>query len=303
MAKVGVIVPAYNSANYLPKAIGSVITQTFTDWQILLVNDGSTDNTEEIVAPYRELLGDKLLYIHQPNRGLPAARNAAIRASDCELLALLDADDIWLPCRLAESVKVFDGRPQVGLAYGLVTMIDENDRPTTTFAGNPPPAEGRIATQIYMRRVELPCPSTTFRRCCVDKVGGFDETMRATEDRDLWLRIAVDYEVAFVPKVIAYYRRSSQSMSADPVRMVNAQLQFIRKNYGKPGCGFLPRQAAYARAYKQKAEALDRRHESWSAVWNALHALAQYPIAIENYRTAGSLMLKLLAGRSNSSGI
>src|SRR5271165_6953801 len=105
MATVDVIIPAYNAAKYLPKAIESVISQTFEDWHIVLVDDGSTDDTAAVVAPYRERLGAKMSYIRQENRGLPAARNAAIRASSAELLALLDADDIWLPCRLEESVK------------------------------------------------------------------------------------------------------------------------------------------------------------------------------------------------------
>jgi len=303
VARVGVIVPAYNAARYLPKAIESVIAQTFVDWEILLVDDGSTDNTKAVLSPYRERLGSKLRYIEQVNRGLPAARNAAIRASDCELLALLDADDIWLPCRLTESVKMLDERPQAGLAYGLVTHIDIEDRTSWTFKGNPPPAEGRIASQIYMRKVELPCPTVTFRRSCVEEVGGFDETMRATEDRDLWLRISLHHEVAFIPKVIALYRVSPQSMSADPMRMLTAQLQFIRKNYGRPGCGFLARQAAYSRAYKQRAEAFDRRNDRWNAGWSALQAVALYPLDLANYRTAGSLMLKGILPRSGGSGV
>ena len=303
MTKVGIIIPAYNAAKYLPKAIESVIGQTFTDWQILLVNDGSTDNTREVVAPYQVQLGPKLRYIEQMNRGLPAARNAAIRESESELLALLDADDIWLPCRLAESVKILDERPKAGIAYGLVTHIDSEDHPTTTFQGNKSHAEGRIASQIYMRKVELPCPTVTFRRSCIEEARGFDETMRATEDRDLWLRIAVHHEVAFIPKVVALYRVSAQSMSADPERMLDAQLQFIRKNHGLPGCGLLPRQAAYARAYKQRAEALDRRNQPRDALWSALQAVALYPVELANYRTAGSLLLRLLLRRSQRSGV
>src|SRR3984885_9953246 len=115
MAKIDVIIPAFNAAKYLPFAIESVSSQTFDDWQILLVDDGSTDNTAEVVAPFLDRLGPRLKYIKQNNRGLPAARNTAIRASSAEFLALLDADDVWLPCRLAESLKVFADRPQVGL--------------------------------------------------------------------------------------------------------------------------------------------------------------------------------------------
>jgi glycosyltransferase involved in cell wall biosynthesis len=291
MATVDIIIPAFNAAKYLPAALESVSSQTFDDWQILLVDDGSTDNTAEVVAPFLDRFGSKIRFIRQSNRGLPAARNVAIQASTAEFLALLDADDVWLPCRLSESLKAFAERPQVGLAYGLVTHIDQEGRLGGTFEGNRRNAEGRIAPYIYMRKVELPCPTVTFRRRCIDEVGIFDETMRATEDRDLWLRIALRYEVAFVPKVIAYYRLSPNSMSADSQRMLKAQLHFIRKHYGSEGCGLRSRQIAWARVYKQQAETFKRRNQPWNALTSSLRAVALYPLDMDNPRTAGSLLL------------
>lgn len=295
MAKVDILIPAFNAAKYLPAAIQSVLSQTFEDWQIVLVDDGSTDNTAEVVAPYLALCGSKLKYIHQSNRGLPAARNTAIRASTSEFLALLDADDVWLPDRLTQSLKAFGGRLGVGIAYGLITQIDPEGNLGYTFPGNSAPAEGWIASRIYMRKLELPCPTLTFRRRCVDDVGLFDETMRATEDRDLWLRIALKYEVAFIPKVIAYYRVSPNSMSMDPHRMLKSQLQFIKKHYGSPGCGLRPRQIAWARAYKQRAEAFKRQNKPWAALTSALQAVAIYPFDPDNSRTSASLLWNLLA--------
>jgi glycosyltransferase involved in cell wall biosynthesis len=298
MPRVDIIIPAYNAAHYLPAALASVVRQTFTDWRILLVDDGSEDNTAEVVAPFRDQLGDKLVYIRQPNAGLPAARNTAIRHSSAELLALLDADDVWLECRLAESVKRLDGAPETGLAYGLVTMIDPAGAMLSTFAGNPAHAEGRIAPHIYMRTVDLPCPTITFRRSCVEEIGMFDEGMRATEDRDLWLRIALRYEVACIPLVLALYRVSPASMSADLGRMLKAQRHFIAKHYGAPGCGVVARQVALARVYKQQAEALSARGRLWPAVADAVYAVCLYPLDGGNIRTAGSLVLRALrAGR------
>jgi glycosyltransferase involved in cell wall biosynthesis len=291
MATVDVIIPSFNAAKYLPAALESVFSQTFDDWQILLVDDGSTDNTAEVVAPFLDRFGPRIKYIKQSNRGLPAARNTAIRASTAEFLALLDADDVWLPCRLLESLKVLAERPQAGLAYGLITRIDPEGRLGGTFKGNLRFAEGRVASHIYMRKIELPCPTITFRRRCIDEVGMFDEAMRATEDRDLWLRIALRYEVAFVPKVIAYYRMSPNSMSTDPQRMLQAQLQFIRKHYGSEGCGLRARQIAWARVYKQQAEDLKRRNRPWDALMSSLRAVALYPLDMDNPRTTGSLLL------------
>jgi len=290
MATVGVIIPAFNAANTLPIALESVASQTFEDWQILLVDDGSTDNTAQVVAPYLERFGSKIQYIHQANHGLPAARNAAIRASNTEFLALLDADDVWLPCRLAESVKILRECPQAGLAYGGITSIDQEGTPTGTFTGNKRYAEGHIAPHIYMRRVSLPCPTLTFRRSCMDAVGLFDETMRATEDRDLCLRIALRYEVAFIPKVIAYYRISPSSMTTDPQRMLQAQMQFIEKNYGSPGCGWVARRVALSQCYKQRADALSDRHRPWAALASSLRAVLLYPFDRDIAWTAATML-------------
>ncbi len=292
MPTVDIITPAYNAAKFLPTAIESVITQTFQDWRILLIDDGSTDDTEAVVAPYIERLGSKLLYVKQPNGGLPAARNAAIRASSAEYLALLDADDIWLPSRLAESLKSFMNDPNVGLSYGFVSRIDQNGSIIDTFTNPQKHGQGWIAPYIYMRMVDLPCPTIMFRKRCVDVVGYFDETLKATEDRDLWLRIAIKFKVVLAPCLIAYYRTSPASMTTDPYRMLSAQLQFIKKHYGAPGCGWISRRVALARIYKQLAEALDGRGQRWGALKNSVRALALNPLDGRNARTAGSVLLR-----------
>lgn len=297
MATVDVIIPAFNAAKYLPAALESVGSQTFEDWQIVLVDDGSTDNTAAVVAPFLARFGPKLKYIRQENHGMSAARNTAIRASTSELIALLDADDVWLPNRLADSLQAFAARPAAGIAYGLITYMDQAGRPLGTFEGNVGHVEGRIAPYIYMRIVELPCVTVTIRRACIEEVGLFDETMRSTEDRDLWLRIALRHEVAFIPKVLAYYRTSPGSVSTNTQRMLQAQLQFIRKHYGAEGCGLLPRQISWARAYKQRADALKAQGQPRAALMSALQAWMIYPLDLNNTRAAGSLFVHWVRSR------
>jgi glycosyltransferase involved in cell wall biosynthesis len=292
MATVGVIIPAFNAASTLSIALESVASQTFDDWQVLLVDDGSTDDTAQVIAPFLDRFGPKIKFIRQENRGLPAARNTAIRASTTEFLALLDADDVWLPCRLAESVKVLRERPQAGLAYGGIVAIDQNGRPTGTFDGNRKHADGYIAPQIYMRRVDLPCPTLTFRRTCIEEVGLFDENMRATEDRDLCLRVALRYEVAFVPAVIAHYRVSANSMTTDPQRMYRAQMHFIEKNYGAPGCGWAARRVALSQCYRQRADALSIRRKPWAALASSMQAFAFDPFDLAALSTAATMLLR-----------
>jgi glycosyltransferase involved in cell wall biosynthesis len=292
--QIDVIIPAYNAARYLPLAIESVIAQTFQSWTIFLVNDGSTDNIEEVIAPFLTKLGPRLKYIKQPKCGVSAARNTAIRNSSAKLLALLDADDIWLPCRLQESIESFRDRPQVGLTYGFNTRISPEGEVLDTFDRRQKNGEGWVAPYLYMRTIDLPSPTITFRRECIDAVGAFDETLTVTEDRDLWLRIALRYQVALIPKVIAHYRTSPKSATTDPNRMLKSQLQFVEKHYGSPGCGMLARRVALGRIYKQRAEALAMRSQISDAFMSALRALAYNPCDTGNLRTAGSLLLRRL---------
>lgn len=294
MPTVDVIIPAYNAAHFLPSAIESVMAQTFPDWRILLVDDGSRDNTAEIIAPYQQRLGDKLKYIHQENAGLPAARNTAIRHSTADFLALLDADDVWLPQRLELSLEKFKDRPDVGLVYGFNARIDPAGKVIDTFAKRNRHAEGWVAPYIYMRTLDLNCPTVTFRRSSVEEVGLFDETMRATEDRDLWVRIALRYKVALVPEVIAHYRVSPNAMTTDTDRMLTAQLRFVEKHFGSPGCGRIARRVALSWMYRQRAETLARKGRMREAVADAFKACVYYPFRMNNLRSALSILLRSL---------
>lgn len=291
MSKVDVLIPAFHAAAYLPGAIESVIAQTEPDWHIVVVDDGSTDNTRDVVAPYVAALGERITYLYQQNRGLPAARNAGIRATSAPLIALLDADDLWLPNRLSAMLPVFDD-PQIGLTYSAVVRFRETGVALDTFWRNPGRGEGHVATEIYTRSIDLPCPTVTFRRSALERSGLFDEAMRATEDRDLWLRIAQHYRVGFIPEPTAWYRMSGNSMSADMPRMLQAQRNFIAKHYGEPGCGWRARQLALARVYRQQAEGYAGRGQSGASLRNAMHALAMAPWEMANLRTAASLALR-----------
>ncbi len=296
-ASFDVIIPAYNAARYLEDALESVIAQDHSDWRILLVNDGSTDATGEIAARYQQRLGSRMCVITQANAGLPAARNSALRVATANFLAILDADDVWLPCRLRESLAALEANPTAGLSYGLIERIDEEGEILSTFGGNLAFAEGNIAPAIYMRKVELPCPTVTLRRSALADVGEFDETMRATEDRDFWLRIALRHKVAFIPQVIAQYRMSASSMSTDIDRMMQAQFRFIEKHFGAPGCGRVARRVARARVWKQRGEVLSERGQRWPAVKSALHACSVWPFGAENLRSAVSLLYRSVHAR------
>jgi glycosyltransferase involved in cell wall biosynthesis len=289
---VDVIIPYYNCAKYLPAAIESVIGQTEPDWRIVVVDDGSSDNIEAVVEPYRLALGPKLLFIRQANAGVSAARNRGIRSSDSKFVALLDADDIWKPERLELGIRAISARQEIGLVHSRVAFMDEASTVTGESPSNPPHASGSIARRIYAREIRLFAPAVMFRRTAFDVVGGFDETMRATEDRDLWFRIAARYEVAFVDSVLACYRQLAGSASKNLDRMLEYQLRFLEKHYGQAGCGPRERRAALASMYRDRGWSL-RARRSWGA---ALHSFAraccQQPAGLKNYLQLGGTILE-----------
>lgn len=290
MSKVDVLIPAYNSAHYLPGAIESVIAQSEPDWHIVVVDDGSTDNTREVIKPYLVRLAERITFVQQENRGLPAARNAGIRASGSPLIALLDADDVWLPNRLAATLPAFESE-EVALSYGAVIRFRQPGVPLETFWPDPG-RSGHVARDLYTRTMDVPCPSATFRRSALAVTGMFDEGMRATEDRDLWLRIAQHFRVMYIPEPLAWYRLSSGSMSTDLPRMLEAQTQFVEKHYGEPDCGWTARREALARVHKQQAESYADRGEFGASLRNAIHALTLAPWRTDALRTTLSIALR-----------
>ena len=292
MPKVDIIVPAYNASNFLSEALQSVLAQTFTDWRILLVDDGSTDNTLEIARTFEQQCGPKIKIISQENRGLSAARNAALQHASAEFIALLDADDIWFPIRLEKSIASFEGRPEFGLSYGSITYVDQQGMINGTPKLESRNAEGWIARGIYTRALNLPCPTITFRRVCIDQVGYFDETLRAAEDRDLWLRISLQYQVVRIPEVIALYRTSSGSMSTDYNRMLEAQRIFFKKHAGSPGCDPWAGRIALSSSYRELSETLIVRGQQAEALKSLAKAFCLHPLGRRNWRNAAALLAR-----------
>ncbi len=290
MPKVDVIVPAYNAGRFLATSLESVIAQTFQDWRIVLVDDGSTDDTDEIARNYAARLGRRLLHLTQSNKGVSAARNAAIHASDSEYIAMMDGDDVWLPERLELSVRALDQHPDAGLSYGFVSCIDDMGKVISTHDQLHSGAEGRVARSLYTRSVDVPCVTVTVRRAVLNSTGAFDETMHASEDRDLWLRIAQKSDVVRVPKIIALYRRSQGSLTTGGQRMFDAQMRFVEKHRGSASCDETARRIAVSSIYRQRAETLGAQGRTIQALRDAVHALLLNPLHTRHYRTLISLL-------------
>ena len=231
MRKVSVLVPSYNAARYLSQAIDSALNQTFQDFEIIIIDDGSTDNTREIVERYLKRAPDKIRYIYQDNQGLARARNTGLRHARGEYVALLDADDVWLPARLEETVKILDADSSAGIAHANITRISETGDKLDTPRRDARYLSGYIFENIFLRDAHLSCPTVLFRRKCCEEVGGFDPglTRLGCEDRELWLRISQKFKIQYIDKVLALYRVSGKSMSQDKEKMMQARMYVIDK--------------------------------------------------------------------------
>ncbi len=200
---VSVIIPSYNRAGLLPRTLDSVLAQTFTDFEILVIDDASTDSTPEVMAGYRD--EQRIRYLRQPeNRGVGAARNYGLREARGAFIAFLDSDDEWFPDKLALQVARFrELGEDVGLIYsGVESVLDDGARSIET-----PAYAGNIYREMLLKNVIHGGGSNAvIRREVVDRVGFFDERMPAIEDYDYWLRIAGRFRVDYVEKpLIRYY--------------------------------------------------------------------------------------------------
>lgn len=208
MPKVTVVIPCYNGARYLGQAIDSVLNQTYSDYEIVVVDDGSTDATAQVVAGY----GDKVRYLYQENQGLPAARNRGVASSTGDYLTFLDADDLLLPNKLARQVAALEAEPRLGLVASGYQCIDENG----WVLGDQRPWNGRptIDPMTVLIGGLTVVHAVLLRRFWFDRVGGFDPSFRYSEDMDLWYRLCLaGCPMGWVPAVVCQYRIHAGNMS------------------------------------------------------------------------------------------
>jgi glycosyltransferase involved in cell wall biosynthesis len=236
MPAISVIIPAYHVAPYIGDTLDSVFAQTFTDYEVVIVNDGSpdTDELECALAAYR----DRLHYIKQENRGASAARNAGLRAACGDLIAFLDADDLWLPNYLEEQIKfirergvdfvcadavVFSDGSTDDETYMETLMQDAPSIGTVSFAGLLSAEQSLITSGVVARR-----------RLILD-AGSFDEALRNAQDYDLWLRLARSgARMAYQRRALLRYRRHNDSLSGSAVNIHRRELivfDKIEKSY------------------------------------------------------------------------
>ncbi len=227
MSEVAVIIPTYNQAQYIGSTIETVQQQTFKDWELFVVDDGSTDNTTEIV---RGFLGDKRIhYVRQQNKERSAARNKGIEDSSALYIAFLDADDLWHREKLAKQIKAIREQPDVGLCYTLTDTID-GDGKRLQKSGRSYNYSGKVFDRLLRTNFILNS-SILLRRDLLMKVGLFDRSLPVfgAEDWDLCLRVARQYSVCLVNEELTLYRVHPENTSYE--KLLNSGLAVVEKLY------------------------------------------------------------------------
>lgn len=228
MPAVSIVMPAYNVAPYIREAICSALAQTYTDFELIVVDDGSKDDTAAIAKELAEQ-DARIRLVQQPNRGLAGARNTALRAARGEFFALLDSDDWWEREFLAEQIAILEANPDVDIVTGNGWYLDgpRHGLPARPYPDpRPDPELASIIGDEWSVFI-----MSVFRRRVYTDIGPFDETMRSNEDYDFWLRAAMS---GFIfrrnDKPLGHYRVRSDSLSASNARMLRGILHVYTKH-------------------------------------------------------------------------
>lgn len=207
--KVSVVMAVYNGGRYLNEAISSILDQTFRDFEFIIVDDGSTDGTKEIIEAFQSA-DSRVRLIARENRGQTRSLNEAIWCSTGEYIARMDADDISLPNRLEKQVLLLDGNPEVGMCGAWIRMFDDK-------IGFLQDYQYPVSNDSIRRGILFHCPfahpSVMVRSSVVKHVGAYDTSIRFAQDYELWTRIVFRYRTENIPEVLLHYRVHSGQMT------------------------------------------------------------------------------------------
>jgi glycosyltransferase involved in cell wall biosynthesis len=234
---VSVIMPAFNAERYIGKALESVRTQTYQDWEIIVTNDGGTDATVRMVTEFAQQTPRNVVLLeHAESQGPSAARNTAMKAAKGEYIAFLDADDIWMPEHLSRLCAVLNsGKADLAHSGGCVFRETPSGEMELLPIGT---HEVKNPRQDLFRRNFINTSAAAITRRLMEAAGDFDESLWAGEEWDYWIRAAaLGFEIASTGEQTYYYRKSAGSLSAAPAKMAESNGRMFEKHRR---CGILP---------------------------------------------------------------
>jgi glycosyltransferase involved in cell wall biosynthesis len=230
MPQISVVIPAYNAERTIVETIQSVQQQTFQDFELIVINDGSKDRTLEVLQTIKD---ERLKIFSYENGGLPTARNRGISQATGEFIAFLDADDLWTEDKLELQLAVLKQHPEAGVAYSWTCFmnVDEQGKASAFYPSSPYSFEGNVYDKLLIGDFIHSGSNTLIRRQAIDSAGEFDPALKSCEDWDYWLRLAARWHFVVVPKHQILYRRSSGAMSSKVEVMKQAALIAMEKAY------------------------------------------------------------------------
>jgi hypothetical protein len=292
--QVSVVIPVYNAATFVPKAIDSVLRQTMGDLELVVVDDGSTDDTP---AAVQAISDPRMRYIRQKNQGPSVARNTGIRATTGPWVAFLDGDDYWLPTKLEAQLAKAQANPQAGLVYSGGTYRDVSG---AMIADMPATVEGDVLPELLLDNCLAGSTSSAMvRRDVLDKIGLFDESMSCCEDWELWLRVATVTKIAKVDERLACIVNRPGSLNKRARDVRNVSVEMLKTAFATYGASHSHlRRRALWNVYRSSAMTYQTHGEHANATRDILRAISYCPHILPTYWSLFRIVTAPLTSRS-----
>ena len=228
MPCVSVVIPSYNSARFVTVAVQSVLEQTISDLEVVVVDDGSTDDTRGVLKRY----GPPFRYVLIPNGGVSMALNRGIAETSGKYVAFLDADDVWLPQKLDRQLAALRDSAGAEVCYTAYTLVDEERRPLGVH--RPPGPEGLLEKLLFQSNVVGPPSTVLVERALLDRVGGFDPNLSQCADWDEWIRLERQATFVCVDEPLIEYRQHANNMSRSTALLERDSVRVLEKAFSDP---------------------------------------------------------------------
>lgn len=290
MPIISIVMPAYNGERTILETLNSLQEQTFSDFEIIVINDGSTDSTLEILNNFKD---PRLKIFSYENGGLTVARNRGLSHSSGEFITLLDQDDLWTPDKLELQLAALQQNPEAGVAYSWTCFMGANKE--WFYSGNHVNFEGNVFADLLIDNFLDNGSNPLMRRKAIESVGEFDPVVGPCDDWDYWLRLASQYPFVLVPKEQIFYRQSSTSLTSKAEVINDASVLVLEKAFQSAPQEFqyLRNQCfsnihlytvdLYLRHGNQLKDVNKARHFLWKAI-------KLYPQALKDKRTTRKLI-------------